>query len=426
MTAAHCQVSRLPSGLTVATATMPEMTSVCVGFWIRVGSRYETAESNGIYHFIEHMLFKGTRKRSAREITQSVEGIGGTLDAFTGEENTCIYARAHADHLEHLIDVIVDMLSASRFDPADVAKEQNVIKEELAMYLDQPQHLVDDLVCETLWPNHPLGRPLTGTPRTIDRFTRERVLASHRGGYLAGNSVVVIAGPVGHRRAVRLLSRADQRLRHGPPPAFIPAQASQAAPCIRVVRKSASQTQIALAFRTCSRHDRRRHALRVLNVLLGENMSSRLFQVVREDEGLAYNIHSCLNWFADTGNLVVYVGVDPGDVSFALKLIVRELSRIAARPPSPRELRAARDYLLGQIDLGLEGSENQMMWIGEHLMDFGAVISPATAKRRLSAVMASEVQAVAREFFTSAGANLAMVGPRKANGELEGILKRLH
>ena len=407
----------------MATAEMPHMNSVCVGVWIRIGSRYETAEANGIYHFIEHMLFKGTRKRSAREITQAVEGIGGSLDAFTGEESSCIYSRCHAEHFEDVLNVIMDMLLQSRFDPEDIKKEQSIIKEELAMYLDQPQHVVEDLVCETFWPNHPLGRPLTGTPKTIDSFRRAQIVACHRSSYLGNNCTIAIGGRISHHAAVKAARR--YKLNNGMAPAFRAEKEAQTAPRVRLARKKAAQAQIALGIRTCSRHDERRYALRLLNVILGENMSSRLFQIVREDHGLAYSVHSCLNWFEDTGNFVVYAGVEPGDVTETVKLIVRELRLISARAPGSKEFRAAQDYLIGQIDLGLEGTENQMMWMGEHLVDYGRILSPASARRRLMEVTSSAVQRAARDFFQPQHANLALVSPADDVRSLASLLSKL-
>ena len=399
------------------------MSSVCVGVWIRIGSRYEAADVSGVYHFIEHMLFKGTPTRSARQITQAVEGIGGSLDAFTGEESSCIYSRCHAAHFENVLDVIMDMLLHSKFDPQDIRKERAIIKEELAMYLDQPQHVVEDLICETLWPNHPLGRPLTGTPTTIDSFKRARVAAVHRSSYLGNNCSIAIAGRINHQAAVKAARR--HNFRNGGAPVFAPEAEAQTAPQVRLARRKVAQAQLALGIRTCSRHDPRRYSLRLLNVILGENMSSRLFQIVREDHGLAYNVHSCLNWFEDTGSFVVYAGVDPKDVLNTVKLIVGELRRIAASPPGSREFRAARDYLIGQLDLGLEGTENQMMWIGEHMVDYGRIISPASARRRLAEVTASDVRRAAHDFFRAGRANLALVSPGNDIEALTAILGRL-
>src|SRR6266705_3974244 len=207
------QVSYLPNGLTVATASMPHMTSVSLGLWFGIGARYESAELNGVCHFIEHLLFKGTKKRSAKEISQAVEGIGGYLNAFTSEEATCFHARASHDRFDELLDVLMDMLLNSKFDPVEIEKEREVIKEEIAMYLDQPQHLVQELLNATLWPDQPLGKPITGTARTLDAMTRLRLLSYLHENYTAGSALIVAAGKIKHGHLVRSVGRYAARFK---------------------------------------------------------------------------------------------------------------------------------------------------------------------------------------------------------------------
>src|SRR6185369_3788976 len=290
------QISRLQSGLTIATAEMPHMASVSLGLWVGVGGRYEPAQLNGVSHFIEHLLFKGTSKRSAKEISQAVEGIGGYLNAFTGEESTCFYSKGRHDRFNELLDVLADMFLNSKFDPDEIEKERSVIKEELAMYLDQPQHHVHELLNELLWPDQPLGRPLTGTGKSLDAMGRGHLIHYLRSHYVAPSVLVVAAGCLSHREVVQAVSRFAPRFPHGKRPNFVPATSEQRAPAVRLFTKKTEQTQLALALRTCSRHDERRFALRLLNTILGENMSSRLFQEIREDRGLAYSIYSSLSF----------------------------------------------------------------------------------------------------------------------------------
>src|SRR5580704_16284982 len=303
-------VTRLKNGLTVATAEMPHMTSVSLGLWVGVGGRYEAPEVNGVCHFIEHMLFKGTKRRSARRISQDVEGVGGYLNAFTSEEMTCYHSKARHDRFDELLDVLSDMFLNSRFDPADIDKERGVIKEELAMYMDQPQHRVQELLNETLWPRQPLGRPLTGTEETLDSLTRSRLVNYQRNNYVANRTIFAAAGRLKHKEVVKAVSRLAGRFPQGRRPQFTPAVGDQTRPAVRLFTKETEQTQIALGVRTCSRHDERRFALRLLNTMLGENMSSRLFQVIREDRGLAYSIYSSLSYFDDVGTLTVSSGLD--------------------------------------------------------------------------------------------------------------------
>src|SRR2546428_1776480 len=196
------RITRLPNGLTIATAEMPQMMSVSVGLWVGIGARYEPAEINGVCHFIEHLLFKGTKKRSAKEISQAVEGIGGYLNAFTSEEATCFHARASHDRFDELLDVLMDMLLNSKFDPVEIEKEREVIREEIAMYLDQPQHQVQELLNATLWPDQPLGRPIAGTEKTLGRLNRPEVLDYIRKNYVAGTALIVAAGRLTHRQVV--------------------------------------------------------------------------------------------------------------------------------------------------------------------------------------------------------------------------------
>jgi predicted Zn-dependent peptidase len=417
------QITRLPNGLVVVTAEMPHMSSVSLGLWVGVGGRYEPAELNGVTHFIEHLLFKGTRKRSAREISQAVEGIGGYLNAFTSEETTCFYSKALHDRFDELLDVLADMFLNSRFARTDIDKERGVIKEELAMYIDQPAQHVQELLNATTWPDQPLGRPLTGTEETLDRLSRRHLVGFQRSNYVAGATVVAAAGRLKHAQVVRAVKRYASRFPRGQRPRCAPARNSQTAPRVRLFTKRTEQTQIALGIRTCSRHDERRFAVRLLNTILGENMSSRLFQVVREDLGLSYNIYSSVSFFDDTGDLVVSAGLDTENLQRVLKLVVREMKKLRERPPDPHEFRRARDYVLGQIDLGLESTENQMMWLGEQILGHGRVHAPEEVRRRITAVTAAEVRAVARDFFRSERLNLALVSPVRTVAGLSGRLR---
>jgi len=407
-------VTRLANGLTIATAQMPHMTSVSVGLWVGVGSRYEPAQVNGVCHFIEHLLFKGTKKRTAKQISEAVEGIGGYLNAFTSEEATCFHARACYDRFEDLLEVLMDMLHNSKFSPAEIAKEREVIKEEIAMYLDEPHHLVQELLNATIWPEHPLGRPITGTNETLDGLDRNKLLAYLRSNYVANKSVLVAAGNVKHKQVIKAASRYASRFQNGVAPKSAPAGDSQDAPRLKLFTKDTEQTQLALGIRTCSRHDERRYALRLLNTILGENMSSRLFQIIREDRGLAYSIYSTPSLFEDTGDLVISAGLDTDNLSKTLRLILRELRHLTKTPPSAAELRRARDYVLGQIDLGQESTENQMNWIGEQLLGYGRIFSPEDVKRRLRQVTPSQIRSVARDFFRPNSFNLALVSPLKS------------
>lgn len=420
------RLTRLPNGLTIATAAMPHMASVCLGVWVGVGSRYETAAQNGASHFIEHLLFKGTHHRTARQISEEVEGLGGYLNAYTSEDHTCFYAKARADRFPALLDVLVDMFLASRFASADIAKERAVIKEERASYRDQPQHLVQELLNETLWPGHPLGRAIEGTPRSLDGLNRARVLRFFRANYVAANTFIVAAGNITHAEAVKAVRCHARRLPTGPRPGCEPmsesAGRSVSRPRVRLQTRATEQTQLALGIRTVSRHDERRFALRVLNALLGECMSSRLFQSLREDRGIAYDVHSSVSFFADCGDLSIYAGVDEDKLEKGLRLITAELRGLAAKAPPAAEVRRARDYVIGQFDLALESTEPHMTWLGELVVGHGRLKPPALTRDQLAAVTPAQIRTVARDLFRSERLNLALVSPLKSAAHLVPLL----
>jgi predicted Zn-dependent peptidase len=416
-------VTRLNHGLRVATAEMPHMASVAVGLWVGVGGRYEPAEISGAAHFIEHLLFKGTVRRSAKEISEAVEGVGGFLNAFTTEEHTCFYARAHVTRFRDLLDVLVDMFLNSRFLPADISKERDVIKEEIAMYRDQPAQLVHDVLHETLWPNHPLGRALTGTEKSLDHIRRADLLDFLRLNYSTANTLLVVAGPLRHSEVLRAFKKYAGKFRAGKKPSFAPVERQQAAPAVRLVTKKIEQTQLALGIRACSHHDERRFALRVLNAIIGESMSSRLFQILREEKGLAYSVYSSWAFMEDTGAIVISAGLDHHDLEKSLRVIARELRKLGETSVGNAELRRARDFVIGQMELNLESTESQMNWLGESLLDYGKIVTPGEAKDRLLVVTAAAVRAAAREFLQPARLNLALVSPLENAGRLSEVLR---
>lgn len=408
------EISHERNGLTVVSAALPHMTSVSLGIWIAVGGRHEPASLSGISHFIEHLLFKGTRERSAREISEAVEGIGGYINAFTSEEHTCIYAKARFDRWKEVLNVLVDMFLNSKFDPVEIRRERNVIKEEVAMSLDQPHQHVQEMLSELMWPGHPLGRSLTGTHETLDAITRAELIRFQRSSYVSSATLIAAAGKVQHKQLCQAVRRFVPLLAVGSAGGFLPATNCQTQSRIRLLTKQVEQTQVALGIRTFSRHDKRRYALRMLNTVLGENMSSRLFQVVREDQGIAYSIGSSVSFFEDTGVLTISAGVETKKLPQALRLIMRELKRLKKTLVGPKELGRARDYLIGQLDLSLEGTESQMMWISEQILGYGDLITSATLKRRLHQVTAREIRDVAADLFRDEHLNLAVISPLKS------------
>lgn len=408
-------VTRLDNGLTIITAAMPEMASVSVGLWIAVGGRYEPERVNGVAHFIEHMLFKGTRRRSALRISQDVEGIGGYLNAFTSEDHTCIYSKALHDRFEDLIDVLFDMLLNSTFASGDIRREREVIKEEVAMYLDQPQQHVQELFNETMWPDHPLGRPLTGNLASLDRIGRREILGFLHRHYTAPGIVVAAAGRLEHEKVVTTVRRRTAHLPAAPRLSCAAFPDGGGFTAVRLFTKMTEQSQIALGYRTCSRHDPRRFAVRLLNIVLGENMSSRLFQLIREDRGWVYSIYTSPSFWDDVGDLVISAGLDAERIQPVLKLILTELRRLRTTRISRSELRRAQDYAIGQLNLGLENTENHMMWLGEQMVATGQLLSVQQVKDDLSRVTATEIRNVAEDFFRPDRCALAVVSPLRSD-----------
>ena len=416
------RITELPSGVRVITAPMPHMESISLGVWIGVGGRYESKKLSGISHFIEHLLFKGTPRRTAKQISQTVEGIGGYLNAFTGEETTCYYAKASHRHFDVLLDVLGDMYLHPKFAAADINKERQVIKEELLMYRDQPDHYVHELLTETVWPEHPLGRSLTGTPESLDGIIRTTLLDYKRANYIAGNTVVAVAGRCDHDDIAARVERTLPIAQSSRRPKFTPARDGQRAARLRFLSKTVEQSHLAIAIRGFSRHDPRRFALKLLSVVLGENMSSRLFQTIREKHGLAYSIQSATSYFSDTGAFIISAGLDTKRLLKALQLVLRELRQLSRRAPTAEELRRAKDYAIGQMRLGLESTSNQMMWVGEHLLAYGFVLTPDEIEKKIEAVTTDEVQEVAAAIFRDNRLNAAVITPSKDERAISELL----
>ena len=402
---------RLPSGIRVVTAPMPHVQSVSIGVWVGAGGRCEAAAQSGISHFLEHILFKGTTRRTAREISQAIEGRGGDINAFTQEENTCYYARVAASHTWQALDVLLDMIQHPRLSPADIKKERDVIIEEIMMVRDQPHQQVEETLGELMWLNHPLGRPLAGTCETVQAIGREELLAYKTRHYVPGNIVVAFAGKVDHESCVARVQAAFPGKGGKVPGPFVPIGRSVKRKPLEVLPKDVEQVHMALGFRSFGRRDPRRFALKLFSVILGENMSSRLFQVVREQYGLAYAIQCGGHLFHDTGGFVITGGLDRERLDRALALIARELRRIKEKPVGRRELERARDYSVGQIQLGLESTTSQMMWIGEHILAYGRVKDPEEGIQSLKKVTAAEIQHLAGQILRPEHASLAMVLP---------------
>lgn len=411
--------TRLSNGVRVVTANMSRVESVAVGICVGVGSRHETRDMSGMSHFIEHLLFKGTEKLSARDISRAIEGCGGYFNAFTQEEMTCYYARVAYNHIWKVLRILSDMVLYPRFDASDIEKERSVIIEEIMMYRDHPEHMVQEMLNSILWKNHQLGWSLVGTPASLRRMTRDDILRFKRKKYVAQNTVFAFAGRICHEDGV---SRVEKLMTGYPALGKPPAK--PVTPDVRqektiLKRKDIEQTQLAIGFRTFGLFDKRRYALKVLCVILGENTSSRLFQVVREKHGLAYSVNAGFQLFADTGSLVISAGLDRERRRKALELIVREVSRLKQEPVKSKELARAKEYVVGHLRLGVESPSGQMMWVGGNILNYGVLISAEEVIDAIYAVRSADVQALAGTVFRERVVSLALLSPGLAGKDGE-------
>ncbi len=411
----------LPSGVRILTESVRAMRSVSFGVWVGVGSRDETPRLSGVSHFLEHLLFKGTRRRSALEISAEVEAVGGETNAFTTKEYTCYYARVLDAHLPLAIDVVCDLVTDSVLAASDVETERGVILEEIAMHEDEPGEQVHDLFAQTVYGEHPLGRNISGTTQTIGTMTRAQIRGFYRRRYQAPVVVIAAAGNLVHDEVVELVRRAlaDTPL-DGPEadPAPIrpatPAVATQP-PARRVVARDTEQAHLVLGCPTMGRGDQRRFALAVLNNVLGGGMSSRLFQQIREERGLAYSTYSYTTLFADTGLFAVYAGCAPGKVEEVLEVTETELAKVARGGITQAELDRGKGMLAGSVVLDLEDTGSRMSRLGKGELLYERPLTVDELLARVDRVELAQVREVAEELL-SQPRSLVAVGPLDETG----------
>jgi predicted Zn-dependent peptidase len=399
----------LPSGLRLTTEAMPHVRSVSVGVWLKRGSRHESDAESGVAHFVEHMLFKGTFTRTAQQIAQTIDSIGGQLDAFTSKEYAGYYIKVLDEHLPLAIDLLSDMVMHPALAPADIAREQSVILEEIKMVEDAPDDLVHEVFAEQFWARHPLGRPILGTPETVSSFTSEGLRRYFEQTYLAPNLIVAAAGRIEHAAVRALIERAFERL----PTAAAPAADVPPAitPGVVVREKDIEQSHVCLGTAAYPQAHADRHALYVLNTILGGSMSSRLFQHIREDRGLAYAVWSSLMAFSDTGAMTIYAGCATDRVEEVVDLTIAELGGLRTTPVPADELQRAKDHLKGSLMLSLENTSSRMSQLAKQELTFGRQFTLDEILRSIDAVSADDVQRVASDLFKDGAVVATVVGP---------------
>jgi predicted Zn-dependent peptidase len=399
----------LPNGVRVITETMPHVRSVSVGIWVGTGSRHEAGAQNGISHFIEHMLFKGTTSRSAEEIARSVDSIGGNLDAFTAKELVSFNTKVLDEHLPLAFDVLSDLVLNPRFLPEDIEKEKGVILEELKMDADNPEYLVHEIFSSNFWKDHPIGKPILGTRDTVKGFKREMVAAYYGECYAPSNLTITAAGNLTHERMVGL---AEEKFGSRPPGPSQPAERPPSTHARIAIRnkKELEQVHVCLGVPSYPLSHENRFACYVLNTLLGGGMSSRLFQNIREKLGLAYSVFSELSPYRDTGCLAVYAGTSLESARRVVECILTEFCQLKQAPVPEDELRRAKDYMKGSLMLSLESTGSRMANLARQEMYFGRFFSLDELLESIERITAADVQSIAQTFFEPRQIALTVLG----------------
>ncbi len=403
------QKTTLPSGLRILTETMPSVRSATVGIWADVGSAVESREQRGISHLVEHMLFKGTQRRTARQIAETMDGVGGNLNAFTDKESTCYYAKVIDRHVPLALDVLADMFLHSLFDAEELAKEQKVILEEIKMYDDSPDDLIHDVFLQTMWQGSNLGEPTIGFADTVVEVTPAD-LRGHMSAHYAPNSVVVAAaGNVDHDRFVELVC--EEFAGFNGLCGLAQPERPETTPATNVRHKESEQAYVILGTRGIDVRDERRYALSLLDTVLGGGMSSRLFQEIREQRGLVYSVYSFQAAYRAAGLFGVYAGTSPQNVQACIDVVVEQFARVRDIPIAQDEFELAKEHIKGNLTLSLESTSSRMLRLGRNELALGRQVTPEEIEARIDAVTSGEVQELARDLLVEENLGLCIIGP---------------
>lgn len=414
--------STLTNGLRVISERMPQVRTAAVGIWVGAGSRYEPDHQHGISHFLEHLFFKGTASRSALEIAQAVDDIGGQMNAFTDREQTVFYVKVLSAHLDQALRIYADMLLQSTLAPEFIERERQVITEEIKSYEDSPDELVQDLFAKTVWDGHPLGRPVIGTLAAVNQLTREDFVGFIRRNYRPDNAIVAVAGDIEHDQIVQMIERhfggwsgSADRVPDEPP-------RPQANVATRM--KETEQVHLCLGTQGLAQRDEGRYALSVLDHLLGGGMSSRLFQEIRERRGLVYTIASYASSYRDAGLFVVYAGMSPHVGPEVIRLTLEELEKVKLDPVDESELQRAKESLKGSLMLSLESTGSRMSKLARSEIYHGRQLSLDELISRIDAVTAADVRRLAKELLHPRRLSLAAIGPFRSDGRLAASMRK--
>lgn len=399
----------LSNGLTVLTENMPNVRSISLGIWLKKGSRHEKLDENGISHFIEHLLFKGTKSKSVHKIALIIDSIGGQIDAFTSKEYTCFYARVLDEHFPKALELLSDIILHPKFDAEDIEKERKVIFEEIRMVEDIPDELVYDIFVENFWKGNSLGKPIQGTIENISRMTNRKLMNHFKKSYSAENLLIAATGHLNHRKIISMVKETFQDLPDynsqtklkAPKPHFS---------LVKKEKKELEQVHLCLGVEAFPKDIKERYQLMVLNDVLGGSMSSRLFQNIREEKGLAYSIFSSINSFIDAGFEMVYAATHPKSAKEVIKLIIQELANLKENFISHEELKVAKEHLKGNLMLSLESTSSRMSNIAKHEIYFGRQFSLDEMLKGIESVTAEKIQNLSRKIFVDNRLALTALG----------------
>ena len=397
------------NGMRVVSETLPKSRSVSIGVWVKVGSRHEAPEFGGISHFIEHMFFKGTGKRSAKDIAIEMDSLGGEMNAFTSQETTTYYAKVVDEHLPVVIEILADILLGSRFDPVEMEKERKVILEEIKGVEDTPDDYIHELFTNTVWPDNSLGRPILGTRDTI-RSLKHTDITTYIDNYYCPKEIVIsVAGNFEHVRLIDLLNIHFGKLgRSG----IVKKEATPTfSHALSVRKKQLEQVQLCIGCKGLYYTHEDRYVISALNSVLGNSMSSRLFQEIREQNALAYSIYSYVTSYRDTGLLTIYAGTDPSNALEVVRLVIKELKKIKEEGITPAEEQRVKNQIKGSLILSLESSNSHMSRIARQEIYFGKFLSMDDIIKGVEKVTAEQVQRLARQLFTPENIALTILGP---------------
>lgn len=410
----------LDNGVRILSMEMPYVRSISMGVWVHVGARDETDAESGLSHFIEHMIFKGTARRSAFQIAKEFDAIGGQTNAFTSMEHTCYHARVLDIHLETMVDILSDIFLNSLFDTRDVERERPVIFQEIGMVEDNPEELVHVMMGPAFWGKHPLGRSILGSRENILHFDRDAIQQFFKRLYQPDRIVVSLAGNLDHHQVVEMLGPVFSTIAKGN--GFSPRKPPTVGSGIERKHRDLEQTHICLGMQGLSVADPRRFSASLLNTLLGGNMSSRLFQLIREERGLAYAIYSFLNAYADAGMFGVYTAVSPGETETVVKLIMEQVRSLKHEAVSVESLEDAKEFTKGNLLMASESPDNQMVRLAQNEFFFGRAVPLQSVIEKVDAVAREDLVCLAKELWSDGRASLTIVGPGEEKTDWSDIL----